>query len=57
MPTPKTRMPTYATLTVLEVLATASRQGKKKKKGIQIGREVKPLLFEDDMILSIYRKP
>ena len=55
MATPKTRMPTFATLTVFKVLVTASRQGEKKK-GIQIGREeVKPLLFEDDMILSIYQ--
>ena len=55
MATPKTRMPTFATLTVFKVLVTASRQGEKKK-GIQIGREeVKPLLFEDGMILSIYQ--
>ena len=55
MPIPKTRMPTFATLTVSEVLVTASRQG--GEKGIQIRREeVKPL-FEDDIILSLYRKP
>ena len=39
---------------VLEVLATAIRAGKKKKKGIQIGKEeVKLSLFADDMILYI----
>ena len=37
---------------VLEVLATAIR-GEKEIKGIQIGREVKLSLFEDDMILYI----
>ena len=35
---------------VLEVLATATR-GEKERKGIQIGKEVKPSLFADDMIL------
>ena len=38
---------------VLEVLATAIREEKKKKKGIQIGKEVKLTLFADDMILYI----
>ena len=38
---------------VLEVLATAIREGKKKIKGIQIGKEVKLSLFADDMILYI----
>ena len=37
---------------VLEVLATAIR-GEKKIKGIQIGKEVKLSLFEDDKILYI----
>ena len=37
---------------VLEVLATAIR-AEKERKGIQIGREVKHLLFADDMILYI----
>ena len=36
----------------LEVLATAVRE-EKKKKGIQIGKEVKLLLFADDMVLYI----
>ena len=36
---------------VLEVLATAIREEKKKIKGIQIGKEVKLSLFADDMIL------
>ena len=35
---------------VLEVLATAIRE-EKEIKGIQIGKEVKPSLFADDMIL------
>ena len=35
---------------VLEVLATAIRE-EKERKGIQIGKEVKPSLFADDMIL------
>ena len=35
---------------VLEVLATATR-GEKERKGIQIGKEVKPSLFADDVIL------
>ena len=38
---------------VLEVLAMAIREEKKKKKGIQIGKEVKLSLFADDMILYI----
>ena len=38
--------------TVLEVLATAIREGKEIK-GIQIGNEVKLSLFADDMILYI----
>ena len=38
--------------TVLEVLATAIREGKETK-GIQIGKEVKLSLFTDDMILYI----
>ena len=38
--------------TVLEVLATAIR-AEKEVKGIQIGKEVKLLLFADDMILYI----
>ena len=37
---------------VLEVLATAIRE-EKEIKGIQIGKEVKPSLFVDDMILYI----
>ena len=37
---------------VLEVLATATREGKETK-GIQIGKEVKFSLFADDMILYI----
>ena len=37
---------------VLEVLATAIRE-EKEIKGIQIGKEVKYSLFEDDMILYI----
>ena len=37
---------------VLKVLATAIRE-KKEIKGIQIGKEVKPSLFADDMILYI----
>ena len=37
---------------VLEVLATAIRE-EKEIKGIQIGKEVKLLLFADDMILYI----
>ena len=37
---------------VLEVLATAIREGKERK-GIQIGEEVKFSLFPDDMILYI----
>ena len=37
---------------VLEVLATAIRK-EKEIKGIQIGKEVKPSLFADDMILYI----
>ena len=37
---------------VLEVLATAIRK-EKERKGIQIGKEVKPSLFADDMILYI----
>ena len=37
---------------VLEVLATAIR-AEKEVKGIQIGKEVKFLLFADDMILYI----
>ena len=37
---------------VLEVLATAIRE-EKERKGIQIGKEVKPSLFADDMILYI----
>ena len=37
---------------VLEFLATAIR-AEKERKGIQIGREVKHLLFADDMILYI----
>ena len=37
---------------VLEVLAAAVRE-EKEIKGIQIGREVKLSLFEDDMILYI----
>ena len=37
---------------VLEVLATAIRH-KKEIKGIQVGKEVKLSLFEDDMILFI----
>ena len=37
---------------VLEVLATAIRE-EKGIKGIQIGKEVKSSLFEDDMILYI----
>ena len=37
---------------VLEVLATAIR-AEKEVKGIQIGKEVKLLLFADDMILYI----
>ena len=37
---------------VLEVLATAIRE-EKEIKGIQIRKEVKPSLFEDDMILYI----
>ena len=37
---------------VLEVLATAIKQ-EKEIKGIQIGKEVKLLLFADDMILYI----
>ena len=36
----------------MEVLATAIRE-EKKKKGIQIGKEVKLTLFADDMILYI----
>ena len=39
--------------TVLEVLAIAIREEKKKKKRIQIRKEVKLLLFADDMILYI----
>ena len=38
--------------TVLEVLATAIRE-EKERKGIQIGKEVKPSLFADDMILYV----
>ena len=34
----------------MEVLATAIRE-EKERKGIQIGKEVKPSLFADDMIL------
>ena len=45
---------------VLEVLATAIRE-EKERKGIQIGKEVKPSLFADDMILyefsTIYCDP
>ena len=37
---------------ILEVLVTAIRE-EKEIKGIQIGKEVKPSLFEDDMILYI----
>ena len=37
---------------VLEVLATTIRE-EKERKGIQIGKEVKPSLFADDMILYI----
>ena len=37
---------------VLEVLATAIRE-EKEMKGIQTGKEVKLLLFADDMILYI----
>ena len=37
---------------VLEVLATAIRE-EKEIKGIQIGKEAKPSLFADDMILYI----
>ena len=37
---------------VLEVLTTAIRE-EKEMKGIQIGKEVKPSLFADDMILYI----
>ena len=41
----------------LETLATAIRQ-QKEIKGIQIGKEeVKPSLFTDDMILSVYGEP
>ena len=39
---------------VLEVLATAVRE-EKEIKGIQIGKEVKLSVFEDDMILYIAR--
>ena len=48
----KTRVPTLTTLfnIVLEVLATAVREVKEMK-GIQIGKEVKFLLFADDAIL------
>ena len=35
---------------VLEILATAIRE-EKEIKGIQIGKEVKPSLFADDLIL------
>ena len=38
--------------TVLEVLATAIRAGKKKKIGIQIKKEVMLLQFADDIILQ-----
>ena len=50
----KTRVPTFTTTIqhVLEVLATAIR-AEKEIKGIQIGKEVKLLLFADDMILYI----
>ena len=37
---------------VLEVLATAIRE-EKEIEGIQIGKEVKPSLFADDMIIYI----
>ena len=36
---------------VLEVLVTAIREEKKKKKGIQIRKELKLSLFADDIIL------
>ena len=36
----------------MEVLATAIRE-EKERKGIQIGKEVKPSLFADDMILYV----
>ena len=36
---------------VLEVLATVIREQKEKKKGIQIGREVKQSWFTADMVL------
>ena len=47
-------MSTFATIfnIVLEVLATAIRE-EKEMKGIQIRKEVKLSLFEDDMILHI----
>ena len=38
---------------VLEVLATTIREFKKKRKGIQIRKEIKLSLFADDMILYI----
>ena len=38
---------------VLEVLATTIRVFKKKRKGIQIRKEIKLSLFADDMILYI----
>ena len=38
---------------VWEVLATAFREEGKKKKGIQIGKEVKLCLFGDDTVLYI----
>ena len=49
----KTRVSTFTTIIhiVLEVLAAAIREEKEKKKGIQIGKEVKLSLFADDMIL------
>ena len=47
-------MPTLTTTIqhILEILATAIR-AEKEIKGIQIGKEVKLSLFEDDMILYI----
>ena len=50
----KTRVPISPLLfnIVLEVLATAIKE-EKEIKGIQTGKEVKPSLFADDMILYI----